>query len=88
MQTEDMRLDGNSAGGALRELFARDVTAARVTCIGCHATRPMANTLLYGGTMGVVLRCPQCDSVVLRLVRTPAGLHLDVSGLSFMTIGD
>jgi hypothetical protein len=59
-----------------------------VTCLGCKATRPVAATLLYGGAMGVVLRCPQCESVVLRLARTPHGLHLDVSGLSFMTILD
>jgi len=86
MQAEEMRLDGNSAGGALRELFARDVTAARTTCRGCGATAPIADLLLYGGTMGLVLRCSRCEAAVIRLVRTPRALHLDASGLSFMTI--
>ena len=30
-------LDGNAAGGRLRELFALDVTAAEIICDGCGA---------------------------------------------------
>jgi hypothetical protein len=88
MQTEEMRLDGNAAGGALRELFAGDVTAARVTCVGCGKVGPLGTLLEYGHGMGVVLRCPACDRAVLRVVRSPGWLHVDVSGLSFMTIPD
>ena len=38
MQTEELRLDGNAAGGVLRELFAQDMTAALGTCAGCGTT--------------------------------------------------
>jgi hypothetical protein len=86
MQVEDMRLDGNAAGGALRDVFAIDVTAARATCAGCGDARPIGALLTYGHPMGVVLRCPGCDAVMLRLVRSPAHLTLDASGIRLLVI--
>jgi hypothetical protein len=86
MQTEEMRLDGNAAAGTLRELFARDVTAAIATCAGCGATGPIGRLLEYGSGMGVILRCPSCEAAVLRVVRTPRWLRVDASGLSLLAI--
>lgn len=86
MQTEEMRLDGNAAAGALREIFATDVTAALATCIGCGAVRPIGALLEYGHGMGVVLRCPGCSAVLLRAVRSPGWLRVDASGIAVMAI--
>jgi hypothetical protein len=86
MQTEEIRLDGNAAGGALREVFAREMTAALATCRGCGTRRPVGALLEYGHRMGVVLRCPACEAAVLRIVRTPGWLRVDASGTSFLTI--
>jgi hypothetical protein len=86
MLAEEMRLDGNAAGGALRELFARDVTAAIATCAGCGATRPVGALLDYGHPMGVILRCPTCDTVILRLARTPRQLRVDATGIRLLVI--
>ncbi len=86
MQTEVMRLDGNAAGGALREVFAQEMTAALATCTGCGTRRPVGALLEYGHRMGVVLRCPACESAVLRVVRTPGWLRVDASGTSFLMI--
>jgi hypothetical protein len=88
MQTEEMRLDGNAAAGALRDLFVTDVTAALATCNGCGNVRPIAALLDYGHGMGVILRCPACDTAVLRIVRTPGWLRVDASGISLLTIPD
>jgi hypothetical protein len=84
MQTEEMRLDGNAAGGALRELFAREVTAALATCAGCGRAEPVGALLEYGQAMGVILRCPACDTAMLRMVRTPGWLRVDASGISLL----
>jgi hypothetical protein len=73
-------LDGNAAAGLLRELFALDVTVARFTCAECGAVGEIGAARVYGGTMGAILRCTGCDGVILRLVRTPAGLWLDMQG--------
>lgn len=86
MQMEEMRLDGNAAAGALRELFANDVTDALATCTGCGVVGPIGRLLEYGQGMGVILRCPSCDTAVLRIVRTPGWLRVDVSGLSILSI--
>jgi hypothetical protein len=83
---EQMRLDGNAAAGTLSELFARDVTAAMATCAGCHTTAPLGALAGYGHGMGVVLRCGQCDTVMLRLVRTPHALHVDATGITVMVV--
>jgi hypothetical protein len=88
MQTEEMRLDGNAAGGALRELFAQDVTEALATCTGCGMTGPMGALLEYGHGMGVILRCPACNTAVLRIVRAPGWLRVDASGISLLRIPD
>lgn len=73
-------LDGNAAAGLLRELFALDVTVARFTCAECGSVGEVGAARVYGGTMGAIFRCTGCDGVVLRLVRTPAGLWLDMQG--------
>lgn len=86
MQTEEMRLDGNAAGGTLREVFAREMTAALATCTGCGTRPPVGALLEYGHRMGVVLRCPACEAAVLRIVRTPSRFQVDLSGTSFLTI--
>ena len=86
MQSEDMRLDGNEAGGSLSEIFVPEMTAARVTCVGCSSAHTMATLLRYGQEMGVILRCPTCNTAMLRMVRVRDRLHVDVSGTSFITV--
>lgn len=76
----DMTLDGNAAGGLLGELFVRDMTMAELTCDGCGAVAALGAIPDYGGSMGAVLRCVHCDTVLLRLTQTPAGLWLDLTG--------
>ena len=81
-----MRLDGNAAGGMLREVFAHEMTDALATCMGCERESPIGTLFDYGGEMGVILRCPSCDTVMLRIVSTPAGMHLDASGTAHFLI--
>ena len=86
MQTEAIHLDGNAAGGALRDVFAHEMTAALATCSGCGGVGPVGALLEYGQPMGIVLRCPTCDTPVLRIVRTPGFVRLDLSGMRLLTI--
>ena len=80
----EMRLDGNAAAGALREVFARDVTSAIATCAGCGSSRAVGALIDYGQSMGVILRCPGCDTVMLRVVHTSTRLSVDASGVSML----
>ncbi len=80
MQHGDVPLDGNAAGGLLRGLFALDVTAAEIVCRGCGYASEIGAMRSYGGSMGAILRCAHCDTVVLRIAHTPAGLWFDMHG--------
>ena len=86
MQTEEMRLDGNAAGGILRDVFTHEMTAALATCAGCGTRGPVGELLEYGQSMGTILRCPGCDAPVLRIVRRPGLLLVDPSGVLLLTI--
>jgi hypothetical protein len=86
IELESLRLDGNAAAGILGEIFAADMTAARATCVSCGASDRVGALLLYAHEMGAVLRCPGCDSVVLRVGRTSTQLWLDATGSSCFVI--
>jgi hypothetical protein len=73
-------LDGNAMAGALREIFAVDVTAARFTGAGCGHADVIATLRLWGPAPGQVGRCPHCDDVVLRIVPAPGRIFLDLRG--------
>ena len=77
--------DGNAAAGPLSEVFAIDVTTAVATCAGCGATGALATVRVYEG-MGMVLRCPECDSVLLRAVQRDGETCLDMRGVKVLRI--
>ena len=81
-----LRLDGNVAAGILSEVFATDLTAARATCANCGTDRPVGALLVYAHGMGMVVRCPGCDGVVLRVARTPTKVWLDLTGARHVVI--
>jgi hypothetical protein len=73
-------LDGNALAGPLGEVFAVDVTAATGRCANCGLSGPVAALRVYDRAPGMVARCPACDHVILRLVRTQDAAWLDLSG--------
>jgi len=77
---EDKRLDGNAAAGILSEVFVPEVTTARATCANCGTIRALGALLVYAHGMGMVMRCPSCDAVVLRVAHTRTRLWLDATG--------
>ena len=80
-----LRLDGNVLGGILSEVFVPDLTAARATCVSCGTTQTVGAMLVYAHGMGMVVRCPNCDGIVMRIARTPRQLWLDMTGASSIT---
>jgi hypothetical protein len=66
MTEELARLDGNAAAGPLVRFFAFEATNLRVTCASCGAESVLGRLHLYGGRMGIILRCVACGEVNLR----------------------
>jgi hypothetical protein len=81
-----LRLDGNAAAGMLADVFGFDLTLARGTCEGCGATGRIGSLVAYVHAPGIVLRCAQCESVMLRVVQSPDGYHLDLRGIRHLEI--
>jgi hypothetical protein len=73
-------LDGNALAGPLRELFAVDITTATARCSGCGRDGTVATLRVYASAPGFIARCPGCEEVVLRVVRTPDSAWLDLRG--------
>ncbi|MBA9003496.1 DUF6510 family protein [Thermomonospora cellulosilytica] len=87
MNTETpAHLDGNAAAGALREVFAVDLTTAAGRCENCGRTAVLAEARLYTRAPGLVGRCPGCEAVLFRVVRGPDRTWLDLRGLTCIEV--
>jgi hypothetical protein len=75
-----MFIDGNGAAGVFAEALGVDVTTAVLTCAGCGIGGRFAEAHVYDQGPGVVARCPSCESVVARVVRTPTDAWFDFRG--------
>jgi len=56
------------------------------TCAHCRHTWPMADLRAYVRAPGIVLRCPSCGGVQLRLVQSTERAWLDVRGIQMLQI--
>jgi hypothetical protein len=79
-------LDGNAAAGPLSEIFAVDVVSSRGCCAACGRTAALATARMYPNAHGLLLRCPGCTEILLRLVDTGDGVRLDLHGMSFVEL--
>ncbi len=76
----DTRLDGNVAAGLLAEVFCREPSTMVIVCAGCGAVGPVGSLMAYGLEMGAILRCPVCDTAVLRAGAAGQGVWIDLRG--------
>lgn len=74
-------VDGNAAAGALREVFAVDLTASIGLCSGCGTSAPLGTSHVYMHAPGIVVRCSHCKQPLLRMVKAPTAIWLDLRGL-------
>ncbi|MFE9648096.1 DUF6510 family protein [Streptomyces sp. NPDC006365] len=78
--------DGNALAGPLSEILAVDPTTVLGRCTGCGSDWPLARLHVYAHAPGYVGRCPDCDHVILRLVRSPDKAWLDLRGTVALTV--
>jgi len=63
-------LDGNGMAGLLGEVFGAEVTAVVRACGSCGTEAAVGAHRAYRGA-GVVLRCPGCGDVAIRIAQLP-----------------
>ena len=86
---DERRLDGNATGGLLGEVFALEMTTARVACTGCGATGEIGAQMAYVSEIGTIVRCTACDNALIRVVRQSNEedrYYLDLKGVEYLQI--
>ncbi len=78
---DSLKLDGNAAAGILQQVFAVEVTAAESTCGDCGAVEEVGALVVYARGPGSVVRCPHCDTVLMKLVTDGERVWIDLRGL-------
>ena len=76
---DDLPLDGNGIAGLLGEIAAAEMTTVMRTCQSCGDRRAIGEHRAYRGA-GVVLRCPSCEDVAVRIAVREERLMVDWRG--------
>ncbi|TMD25684.1 MAG: hypothetical protein E6I04_08955 [Chloroflexi bacterium] len=85
---QDMKLDGNAIGGLLREIFAMEMTTAVGTCAHCGAVNEVGRVAVYIHAPGTVVRCPDCEQVLMRVVRGKGRYWVDLTGVRCLELAE
>ena len=83
---ESTRLDGNAATGLLTQVFCGEPSTALIVCAGCGATTAIGALMAYGLELGAILRCPDCDTAVVRIGAAGNRLWVDLRGSMSMRV--
>ena len=81
-----LMLDGNAAAGLLYEIFTTEMTASPTECNHCGRAGELGSLLAFTQGPGVVLRCPTCENVLMRIVETQEAIYLDARGAVFLRL--
>lgn len=81
-----LMLDGNAVAGLLYEIFATEMTTSSTECASCGQTNDLGALFAFTQAPGVVLRCPICENIVLRIVKTGEATYLDARGAVFLRL--
>jgi predicted Zn-ribbon and HTH transcriptional regulator len=84
----ELMVDGNAVAGLLRSIFGTEMTVAPARCAHCGTVSEVGALLAFAQHKpAVVLRCPACENVVMRVSPTPAGTFLDLRGAAYVRLG-
>ncbi len=85
-RNRELMLDGNAVAGLLRDVFSREMTPTPTECATCGKESELGGLLAFTQAPGVVLRCPACESVIMRLTATPGAIYLDARGAVYLRL--
>ncbi len=82
----ELMLDANAVAGVLQEIFGADMTAAPTECANCGQEGEVGALLAFTQAPGIVLRCPSCENVVVRITQTPDAFYIDARGAVYLRL--
>jgi hypothetical protein len=75
-------LDGNAIAGQLVDVFGAELTTATAVCACCKRHAPVGELAVYLRAPGTVVRCRNCDNVLMVFVAIRGTTCVDLSGLA------
>jgi len=82
---DELMLDGNAVAGMLGEVFAVEMTTATMVCGNCGSAGAVGATHVFRGA-GIVLRCPDCDNALVKIVEGGTRMWMDFGGMRTLEI--
>jgi hypothetical protein len=64
------------------------MTMAESTCAGCGRVDALGAVDVYMNAPGIVLRCPGCNSILMRIVKAEGRCWLDLRGVRTLELRD
>ena len=83
-KNRELMLDGNAVGGMFYEIFGAEMTTAPAECANCGNVAQMGEMLAFTQAPGTVLRCPVCETVMMRIVETDRAIFMDARGAVYV----
>ena len=81
-----LMVDGNAAGGMLYDIFNAEMTAAPTECANCGQHEMMGQLQVFAQAPGHIFRCPSCNNILMRVVKTDQFTYLDARGAVYLRI--
>ena len=81
-----LMVDGNAVAGLLCEIFAMEATTGEVQCVSCGRRGEIGSLFAFTQAPGVVLRCPHCENIVIRIVKTAGAVYVDARGAAYLRL--
>jgi hypothetical protein len=86
MDEKELMLDGNALSGSLRDVFAFEMSSARLKCAGCGQIEAVGAGHAFVQAPGLVLRCSHCEGVLLVLTHSPERYVIGFEGTAWLEI--
>jgi hypothetical protein len=77
-------LDGNAIAGRLHEIFREEMTAVTATCAWCGFAAVIANGVVYPRLPGEIVRCRNCEGLLMVITRVHGVNCVDLRGIAAM----
>jgi len=81
----ERHLDGNALAGLFHDIFGREMTNECGCCSNCGAMNQLGAARVFRAA-GDVLRCPNCESIVMVIVQNTDGLQVSFESLRWLQI--
>ena len=81
-----LTFDANAIAGLLATIFRRDVTPLEEQCGHCGTVSLVGTLRVYMRGPGVIVRCPACADVILRIVELPGGRRVELPGATRLSV--